>query len=139
MPIRFFSEDTDFALAHPRKTSAWISQTARKEKSQVKDINYIFCSDSFLLGLNQDYLEHDTLTDIITFDYSASKKALEGEIYISIDRVSENAFKFKRDFEEELHRVIIHGVLHLAGYKDKKPSDKAIMRKREDTYLSLRH
>jgi len=139
MPIRFFSEDTDFALAHPRKTSAWISQTARKEKSEIKEINYIFCSDSFLLDLNQDYLEHDTLTDIITFDYSASKKDLEGEIYISIDRVSENAFKFKRDFEEELHRVIIHGVLHLAGYKDKKPSDKAIMRKKEDTYLSLRN
>lgn len=138
MPIRFFSEDTDFELAHPRKTSAWINQTTRKEKSEVKEINYIFCSDSFLLGLNQDYLEHDTLTDIITFDYSISKKALEGEIYISIDRVSENAFKFKRDFEEELHRVIIHGVLHLAGYKDKKPSDKAIMRKKEDTYLSLR-
>jgi len=139
MPIRFFTEDTDFALAHPRKTSAWISQAARKEKSEIKEINYIFCSDSFLLGLNQDYLEHDTLTDIITFDYSVSKKALEGEIYISIDRVSENAFKFKRDFEEELHRVIIHGVLHLAGYKDKKPSDKAIMRKKEDTYLSLRN
>src|SRR6478752_7334237 len=139
MPIRFFTEDTDFALAHPRKTSAWISQAARKEKSEIKEINYIFCSDSFLLGLNQDYLEHDTLTDIITFDYSVSKRALEGEIYISIDRVSENAFKFKRDFEEELHRVIIHGVLHLAGYKDKKPSDKAIMRKKEDTYLSLRN
>jgi len=138
MPIRFFSEDTDFALVHPRKTSDWINQTARKEKSQIKDINYIFCSDSFLLELNQDYLEHDTLTDIITFDYSVSKKALEGEIYISIDRVSENAFKFKRDFEDELHRVIIHGVLHLAGYKDKNPSDKAIMRKKEDTYLSLR-
>jgi probable rRNA maturation factor len=138
MPIRFFSEDTDFKLAHPRKTSAWINQTARKEKSQIKEINYIFCSDSFLLGLNQDYLEHDTLTDIITFDYSISKTELEGEIYISIDRVSENAFKFKKDFEEELHRVIIHGVLHLAGYKDKRPSDKAVMRKKEDTYLSLR-
>jgi len=138
MPIRFFSEDTDFTLAHPRKTSHWITEAAEKEKSRIKEINYIFCSDSFLLSLNQNYLEHDSFTDIITFDYSISNKALEGEIYISIDRVSENAFKFKRDFKEELHRVIIHGVLHLAGYKDKKPSDKAIMRKKEDTYLSLR-
>jgi len=138
MPIRFFSEDTDFALAHPRKTSRWINESAGKEKARIREINYIFCSDSFLLGLNQNYLDHNTLTDIITFDYSVSKNELEGEIYISIDRVSENAFKFKRDFEEELHRVIIHGVLHLAGYKDKKSTDKALMRKKEDTYLSLR-
>lgn len=138
MPIRFFSEDTDFALTYPRKTARWINESAEREKARIKEINYIFCSDSFLLSLNQDFLDHDTLTDIITFDYSISKKELEGEIYISIDRVSENAFKFKRDFEEELHRVIIHGVLHLSGYKDKKPSDKAIMRKKEDTYLSLR-
>lgn len=138
MPIRFFSEDTDFALKHPRKTSSWINQTAKKEKSSIKDINYIFCSDSYLLELNQDYLAHNTLTDIITFDYSTSKKELEGEIYISIDRISENAFKFKREFDEELHRVIIHGILHLIGYKDKKTQEKALMRKKEDTYLSLR-
>jgi probable rRNA maturation factor len=138
MPIRFFSEDTDFILAHPRKTSEWIKATAKKERCLIEELNYIFCSDTYLLTINQDFLKHNTFTDIITFDYSTSKQSLEGEIYISVDRVSENAFKFKRDFEEELHRVIIHGVLHLIGYKDKKGSDKTLMRKKEDTYLSLR-
>ena len=138
MPIRFFSSDIDFVLDHPRKTSKWINETALKEKSTVKEVNYIFCSDDYLLTLNQDYLQHNTLTDIITFDYSLSKKELEGEIYISIDRVNENAIKFKRSFEDELHRVIIHGVLHLIGYKDKKNADKALMRKKEEAYLSLR-
>ena len=138
MPIRFFSSDIEFTLDHPRKTSKWITESALKEKSVIKDVNYIFCSDNYLLTLNQDYLQHNTLTDIITFDYSSSKKALEGEIYISIDRVKENAIKFKRSFEDELHRVIIHGVLHLIGYKDKKNADKAFMRKKEEAYLSLR-
>jgi probable rRNA maturation factor len=137
MPVRFFSEDIDFALAHPRKTTDWIIRSAKKEKFLIREINYIFCSDSFLLKLNQGYLKHNTLTDIITFDYSAGK-AIEGEIYISIDRVNENAFKFKKDFDEELHRVIIHGALHMMGYKDKKLVEKTLMRKKEDTYLSLR-
>jgi probable rRNA maturation factor len=137
MSIRFFSEDTDFLLSNPRKISLWINQTAKKEKASIKEINYVFCSDRFLLALNQEYLNHDTLTDIITFDYSLSKKELEGEIYISIERVHENALKFKKEFKEEIHRVLIHGVLHLIGYQDKKASDKALMRKKEETYLSL--
>lgn len=138
MPIRFFSEGTSFSLSHPRKTAAWIKSVALREKSTIKELNYIFCSDEYLLQLNQEYLNHKTLTDIITFDYSSSKRHLEGEIYISIDRVIENGQKMKTAFDDELHRVIIHGVLHLVGYGDKKPAEKALMRKKEDSCLSLR-
>lgn len=136
--IHFFSEKTRFKLAHPRKTSNWIKKVILKEKASFLEVNYIFCSDKCLLELNQDFLNHDTLTDIITFDNSLSKKALEGEIYISIDRIRENAKTLKTSFDEELHRVIIHGVLHLLGYKDKKPAEKALMRKKEEACLSLR-
>ena len=136
--ILFFSEDISFTLSKPRRTSNWIKLIAKKEKREVLDVSYIFCSDSFLLQLNQQYLNHNTLTDIITFDYSEGAKQLEGEIYISIDRVKENAKKFKVPFQDELDRVMIHGVLHLIGYKDKKPADKALMRKKEEASLSLR-
>ncbi len=116
----------------------WIKEVARREKKTIKEINYIFCSDEYLLQLNQGFLNHKTLTDIITFDNSEGKNGLEGEIYISIERVQENAIKFNTEFEDELHRVMIHGVLHLIGYKDKKPSEKALMRKKEEACLSLR-
>jgi probable rRNA maturation factor len=137
MPIRFFSESIDFQLPFPRKTSNWIKAVAKKEKATIKEINYIFCSDQYLLSLNQGYLKHNTLTDIITFDYSDSRQ-LEGEIYISVERVLDNSKKLKVEFTHELSRVIIHGVLHLCGYKDKNPSEKVVMRKKEDRYLSLR-
>jgi probable rRNA maturation factor len=137
-PIHFFTESITFKLPHPRKTTAWIKLVAQKEKRIIKEINYIFCSDEYLLQLNQDFLNHNTLTDIITFDNAEDKKNLEGEIYISIDRVKENALKFETSFEDELHRVMIHGVLHLIGYKDKKPADKTLMRKKEEACLSLR-
>lgn len=136
--INFFSEEISFSLDHPRKTSSWIKSIIKKERHQLKEINYIFCSDSFLLKLNQDFLNHNTLTDIITFNNSENKSVLEGEIYISIDRVKENASKFKSKFQDELDRVIIHGVLHLMGYIDKKSPDKALMRKKEEACLSLR-
>jgi probable rRNA maturation factor len=136
--IRFFSENIDFKLKHPKKVSSWIKLVIKKEKRTIKEINYIFCSDEYLLQLNKDFLNHKTLTDIITFHNSEDRKALEGEIYISIERVKENAIKFHADFEDELHRVMIHGVLHLIGYKDKKPSEKALMRKKEEACLSLR-
>lgn len=136
--INFFSEEISFSLDHPRKTSSWIKSMIKKEKRQLKEINYIFCTDSFLLNLNQGFLNHNTLTDIITFDNSENKAVLEGEIYISIDRVKENASKFKSEFKDELDRIIIHGVLHLLGYKDKKASDKGQMRKKEEACLSLR-
>ncbi|MFY8037548.1 MAG: rRNA maturation RNase YbeY [Cyclobacteriaceae bacterium] len=136
--IQFFSEDISFTLSKPRKSSNWIKLIAKKERREVVDVSYIFCSDSYLLQLNQQYLNHNTLTDIITFDYSEGAKKLEGEIYISIDRVKENAQKFKVSFQDELDRVMIHGVLHLIGYKDKKPTDKSLMRKKEEASLSLR-
>lgn len=136
MPIRFFSEEIEFKIQNPKKVKAWLNQSANRERKEIIEINYIFCSDLYLLKLNQEYLNHNTLTDIITFDYSQGSK-LSGEIYISIDRVMENSQKFDSGFVDELHRVIIHGVLHLCGYKDKTKSDKTLMRKKEDAYLSL--
>ena len=136
--IRFFTESTNFKISSPRKTRAWIRAVAKIEKRAISEINYIFCSDTYLLELNQRFLKHNTLTDIITFDNAEEGKDIKGEIYISIDRIKENAFSLKTDFEDELHRVIIHGVLHLVGYTDKKKSEKAIMRKKEEAFLSLR-
>ncbi|GHN00030.1 endoribonuclease YbeY [Cytophagales bacterium WSM2-2] len=136
MPIRFFSEEIDFKVKNPRKISQWLSRSAKNERREIAEISFIFCSDGYLLNLNQEYLHHNTLTDIITFDYSAGK-SLVGDIYISVDRVSENASSYQSGFDLELKRVMIHGVLHLCGYKDKKPSDVTVMRKKEGAYLSL--
>jgi probable rRNA maturation factor len=109
------------------------------EGATIQEINYIFCSDSYLLSLNQGFLKHNTFTDIITFDNSEDPSSLEGEIYISIERVKENAKKYNVPIEDELSRVMIHGVLHLLGFKDKKPTEKALMRKKEEACLSLRN
>lgn len=136
--IRFFTEDIAFKLPHPRKTTAWIKSAILKEKHSLGELNYIFCSDEHLLKINIEYLNHKTLTDIITFDNSDEHGVIEGDIFISIDRVRDNAAKFSSDFDSELHRVLIHGVLHLAGYSDKTPEQKTAMRKKEDAYLSLR-
>jgi probable rRNA maturation factor len=138
MAICFFVKGIDFQLAHPRKTSSWIKRVINKEKKSLSNLSYIFCSDRYLLQLNIQYLKHRALTDIITFDYSEDPTTINGEIYISIDRVKDNSAKFKRTFDEELHRVVIHGVLHLVGYRDKKASEKALMRKKEEACLSLR-
>jgi rRNA maturation RNase YbeY len=138
MPIHYFYEQIDFKIETPRKASTWITLVAKTEKKEIGDLTYVFCSDDYLLSLNQQFLKHNTLTDIITFDYSEGKNELSGEIYISIDRVADNAAKFKTDFQDELHRVMIHGVLHLVGYKDKKSAEKARMRKKEEACLSLR-
>ena len=135
--IHFFNEGTAFKLPHPRKTSSWIKKVVRSESSEVGDLNYIFCSDNYLLGVNQQYLNHDTYTDIITFGLSDGA-TIEGDIYISIPRVRENARLQKVSFHDELDRVIIHGILHLLGYSDKTPRKKALMRKKEDACLSLR-
>jgi probable rRNA maturation factor len=136
--IHFFSQNTRFKLKNPRKITSWIKRVVEEEGSSLQEINYVFCTDSYLLTLNQGFLKHNTLTDIITFDYSETRSSLEGEIYISIDRIKENAVKYGISFEDELGRVMIHGVLHLLGYKDKKPSEKALMRKKEEACLSLR-
>ncbi len=137
MPIRYFSEQVEFEIKNKRKISNWILSVAKKEKKAIGDLTYVYCSDDYLWSLNQKFLNHKTLTDIITFDYSEGK-TLAGEIYISIERVAENAQKFKVGFEDELHRVMIHGILHLAGYKDKRSAQKALMRKKEEACLSLR-
>mgnify|MGYP001177782745 CR=1 FL=1 len=137
MALRFFSEGLSFKLDHPRKTSSWLKKAIESEKGRAGNVNYIFCSDEYLHQINTKYLEHDDFTDIVTFDYSDGE-AISGDIFISIDRVKDNATKFNQSFDRELHRVLIHGVLHLLGYKDKNPSDKAQMRKKEEAYLSLR-
>jgi len=135
--IHFFEEQVRFKLSKPRKTTAWILTVISLEKNTPKGLNFIFCNDRYLNKINIEYLRHHTLTDIITFDYS-EESGIQGDIYISIQRVKENALKFQSAFDEELHRVIIHGVLHLLGYTDKTIRAKAIMRKKEDAYLSLR-
>lgn len=136
--IQFFNDGIQFRLGNSIKIKAWVKTTVRSEHKNIHHISIIFCSDSVLSQINVDYLKHDTLTDIITFDYSENADALDGEIYISIDRVLENASKFRVRFEDELHRIIIHGVLHLIGYSDKDPAKRRIMRKKENQYLSLR-
>ena len=136
--VNFFTEEFDFKLAHPRKTARWIENAVLKEKRKIKALNIIFCSDEYLSQINLQYLNHKTLTDIITFDQSENPVSLEGDVFISIPRVQDNAAKFNVTFDQELHRVIIHGVLHLLGYGDKSEAKKKVMRKKEDAYLSLR-
>ena len=136
--VRFYSEDTRFVLRNKRKVSAWIAGVVSEEKQATCNLTYIFCSDSYLLDLNRRFLDHDTLTDIITFPDADDPDRVSGDIFISVDRVRENAEKFGDTFEGELARVIVHGALHLLGYKDKTLKDKALMREREDRYLSKR-
>lgn len=136
--IRFFNEQTEFSLPHPRKTSQWLKLVAGKEKTSIGELNYIFCSDPYLHDINRKFLNHDTYTDIITFDNSTVRGVIEGDVFISLDRVKENAEKYNVTFDEELHRVMVHGVLHLIGYTDKSPLEKQRMKKKEDAYLSLR-
>lgn len=135
--ISFNNEDIRFNLKNKTKLKNWIVSTIEKKKQKAGDISFVFCTDTFLLKLNKEYLNHDTYTDIITFDYSKEdvRSAISGDIFISIDRVKENAKTFSKTFEDELHRVIIHGVLHLLGYKDKTKITKAEMRKQEDLCL----
>jgi probable rRNA maturation factor len=136
--VNFFSEDISFKLPNSRKVSTWIQSVIKNEKRHVKELNYIFCSDDHLRQINIQYLNHHSFTDIITFDTSEDPDQLEGDIFISIDRVKENAQKFDVSFLDELNRVIIHGVLHLLGYSDKTLANRREMRKKEDAYLSLR-
>ena len=130
-----FNYETDFILHNEMQFSNWVSKAILEEGCKLGEVNYIFCSDDYLHKLNVDFLNHDTLTDIISFDYSVGKE-LHGDIYISIDRVQDNASDFNVAFTEELARVIIHGVLHYCGYKDKSEADAKLMRSKEDHYLS---
>ena len=138
MAIQFSSHRTRFKLPNLKKTSNWIEKVVKAERRKIGSLSYVFCTDEYLLEINQQYLDHDTLTDIITFDYTeAGSNSLEGEIYISIERVRDNAKNLGVDFSLELKRVMVHGVLHLAGYKDKTSKEKKEMRGREDRYLKL--
>ncbi len=134
--ISFFSEKISFKLSSPLKTSNWLKEICVREKSSLRMVNYIFCSDEYLRGLNKRYLNHSTYTDILSFDFSEDG-LIHGEIYISVKRVRENARKYKQPFELELKRVIVHGLLHLLGYKDKSTTQKAQMRRKEEACLSL--
>jgi probable rRNA maturation factor len=133
--ISFSTAEIEFNLKNKLKVKAWVKYILEAEKKVAGDITYIFCNDDFLGSMNEKYLKHDTLTDIITFDYS-EKGILSGDIFISIERVKENAESFKTGFDAELGRVMAHGVLHLSGYKDKTAADKKEMRSKEDFYLS---
>ena len=132
--IAFLSEDITFELKEKLKHKAWLKDAAKAEGFKIGELNYIFCSDAYLLDINQKYLGHDTLTDIVTFDISEDPKMIEGDIFISIDRVQENALKFDTA-ESELKRVMIHGLLHLAGYKDKDKAQKELMTIKENEHL----
>lgn len=139
MAITFFYEDTPFELPKPQATRQWVTHIIQQEGYKLVALNYIFCSDAYLHQINQEYLQHDTYTDIITFDNSEKPTELEADIFISIDRIQENSQTLATHFDEELHRVIIHGVLHLVGFNDKTESLKKEMRKKENACLSLRH
>src|SRR5690606_5121891 len=134
--ISFFYEETNFTLPQANKLKAWLKSIIQREEFELELINYIFCSDEYLLSLNVEYLNHDTYTDIITFDYTEGVH-LEGDVYISVDRVNENAAQLNVSFNQEINRVMVHGLLHMMGYKDKSPSQKNQMRSKEDSCLSL--
>lgn len=135
--IHFFLEEVRFNLRDKRKIREWIKKAADNEEHRIGCLNYIFTNDNILLQLNKEYLRHFTLTDIITFDLSEGQEEISGDIFISIDRARENAKEFKVTLTEEVHRLIIHGLLHLFGYKDKTDEEKVTMRAREEFYLSL--
>lgn len=137
MAIHFFSEEIPFQLKQKNNRKKWLKEIAQGEKFIIQDLNYIFCSDEYLHQINVEYLDHDTYTDIITFDNSEEENELEGDIFISIDRVEENASKHGASIEEELSRVISHGLYHLIGYKDKKKSEAELMRSKEEFAINL--
>ncbi len=135
--VSFYSEQVAFSLANERQITDWFKESCKQENRSLGEVSVIFCSDEYLLKMNLDHLDHDYYTDIITFDYSSGSD-VSGDIFISIDRVAENAISYNADFMDELHRVMIHGVLHLIGYKDGEASAKSEMSSKEDYYLSLR-
>lgn len=137
--ISFFSEDTDYVLKEKAKVREWVHTAIMAEGfKRVSDLNFIFCSDEYLLDINKQYLNHDTYTDIVTFDSSEEENVIAGDIFISADRILENAAKFKVSNRDEVHRVIIHGVMHLCGYLDKKKEEKVLMTAKENEYLAKR-
>lgn len=135
--VSYYTEDTAFAFKDKRLNSRWLKFVAESESKRLGDIGIIFCSDNFILDVNIKYLQHDYYTDIITFDYCEGNR-LSGDLFISVDSVKENASFYGTDFAEELNRVIVHGLLHLIGYDDHSEEDIAVMRAKENYYLSQR-
>ncbi|WP_264560011.1 rRNA maturation RNase YbeY [Flavobacterium sp. N2270] len=133
-----FNYETDFELENEEAFENWIIDIVDSEASAVGEINYVFCDDEYLHKINVEYLNHDTLTDIISFDYTVGN-LIQGDIFISIERVIDNANDFKVSFEEELKRVMAHGILHYCGYKDKTDADAELMRKKEEEKIKLFH
>ena len=133
-----FNYETDFELGNEEAFENWISRVISSEEKKEGEINFIFCDDEYLHKLNVEYLEHDTLTDVISFDYSLGSE-LHGDVFISIERVADNAKDFNVSFEEEIKRVIIHGVLHYCGYKDKSDADEVVMRSKEEEKIKMFH
>jgi len=133
-----FNYETEFELTNESAVESWIGRVIASEQKSEGELSYIFCDDVYLLGLNQQYLQHDTLTDIISFDYSLGNE-LSGDIFISVERVRENAEDYNQSFENELLRVIIHGVLHYCGYKDKTETDEQLMRQKENEKIAMFH
>lgn len=138
LPIHFFSEEISYTLKPKLLVRSWINQTILAEGYRLGELSFIFSSDEYLLKINREYLNHDNYTDIITFDNSKTEKLIIGDIFISIERIRENASKFNVKERDELHRVMIHGTLHLLGYPDKGKEAKKVMTTKEDHYLSLR-
>jgi rRNA maturation RNase YbeY len=135
MGIAFHQQNTHSKLSNRKTLKLFIQKLFKQEKMNLEQLDYIFCTDEFLLQMNQQYLKHNYFTDIITFNLSENTKAVVGEIYISIDRVKENAIQFNTSYVQELHRVLFHGALHLCGYKDKSKKDQVLMRQKENFYL----
>jgi probable rRNA maturation factor len=133
-----FNYESEFSLDNEEAIAAWMSEVIESENKKEGEINYIFCDDEYLHKINLEYLNHDNLTDIISFDYTMGNE-ISGDIFISVERVQDNASDFKVSFEAELKRVMVHGVLHYCGYKDKGEDDELVMRSKEDDKLALFH
>ena len=133
-----FNYETDFELHNEADFSKWLSEVILSENKKEGEINYIFCDDDYLLEINQQYLDHDTLTDIISFDYSVGNE-LNGDIFVSVERVKENASDYNATFQEEIQRVLVHGILHYCGYKDKTEADELVMRRKEEEKMKMFH
>jgi probable rRNA maturation factor len=133
-----FNYETDFTLDNEEAVALWLSNVITSENKKEGEINYIFCDDEYLHKINLEYLNHDTLTDIISFDYTMGNE-LSGDVFVSIERVKDNAVDYNVPFEDELKRVLVHGVLHYCGYKDKGEADELLMRSKEDEKLALFH
>jgi rRNA maturation RNase YbeY len=135
--VQFHFLDRKPTLQERTRLKLFIEKLFITEKKKLGNLSYVFCSDEYLLGINSDFLKHDFYTDVITFDFSSSKNEIEGEVYLSVDRIKDNAKQLRVSFKEELHRVVFHGSLHLCGYKDKNKTDQQQMRMVENKYLKL--